>query len=254
MNAYPPMVKAAIERPYEFRFGDYISNGFKIIQNNLGLFIVFALVFFTAMVICQVIPGIGPLAGSLIVSPCLTAGFYLAAKKSDEGKSFEFNEFFRGFDFLGPLIVLALIQTAVIIAAMLPLIIGAFATIGFSAFEDGGDPEFSPIYLLIGLLFMLPIFYLLISWVFAPFLVIFHKMEAWPAMEASRKIVAQNWFIYLGFAMVTGILASAGLLALGVGLLFTIPASMAMTFSAFRDIVGIPGDEGDDTIEHFLVD
>lgn len=54
-------------------------------------------------------------------------------------------------------------------------------------------------------------------------------------------------------AFVAGIIASLGVLALFVGLLFTVPVYFAVSYLAFRDIVGLPQPE-DVTLasEHFV--
>ena len=88
--------------------------------------------------------------------------------------------------------------------------------------------------------FLLPVIYLTIAWTFTPMLIIFHKMDAWPAMEASRKIISKQWVMFFLLSLVAGIIASLGVVAFFIGLLFTIPVFYAIAYLAFRDIVGLP--------------
>ena len=88
--------------------------------------------------------------------------------------------------------------------------------------------------------FLIPVIYLTIAWTFTPMLIVFHKMDAWPAMEASRKIISKQWVMFFLLSLVGGIIASLGVVAFFIGLLFTIPVFYAIAYLAFRDIVGLP--------------
>lgn len=248
MTRTPEQVALATNKPYSFNLGEYISQGFNIISKNPGLFIAFAFVYMLILIVCQVIPLLGPIA-SFVATPCLTAGFYLAANKQEQGKSIEFGDFFKGFDFIGQLMLIAVIQMGLMIVMMIPIGIMMFMSISMMS---GDETPF----LMIGLIFllMLPVVYLFISWGFAPFLILFHKMEAWPAMEASRKIISSNWFMFFLFSIVTSFITMLGFLALGFGILYTMPAVMCMYYAAFRDIVGLPESHTGGTLMDHLVD
>lgn len=244
MTRTPEQVAQATSKSYSFNLGEYISQGFSIIGKNPGLFIGFAFVYLLIMLVCQIIPFLGA-----IVSPCLVAGFYLAANKQEQGKSLEFGDFFKGFDYIGQLLLVAVIQAGLMIVLMIPIGIMMFMSISMMS---GDETPF----MMIGFVFllMLPAVYLFISWGFAPFLIIFHKMEAWPAMEASRKIVSSNWFMFFLFSIVTSFITMLGFLALGFGILYTMPAAMCMYYAAFRDIVGLPESHTGGTLMDHLVD
>ena len=250
MANFPPQVQRVIDNGYSFDLGDYISKGFKIIQKNLGLFIAFILVFIVISVVLSVIPVIGQLASSLIVSPCLLAGFLIAAKKSDDNQPLEFGDFFKGFDFLKPLLVTILIQAAIMIAVMIPFGLAFYVGGDMNALE-AGDPSGIPFW---SFILLLPLIYLAVAWGMTSFLIVFHKMSAWDALEASRQIITKQWFMFFLFGIVVGIIVMLGMVALGVGILFTLPAGMAMQFAAYRDIVGIPGHSEEMSISDHLVD
>ncbi|MEM9930668.1 MAG: BPSS1780 family membrane protein, partial [Bacteroidota bacterium] len=232
---------------YSLNIGDYLSRGFELVGKQPGLFIGFTVVYFIILMVSQIFP-----LATAIVSPPLAVGFYLAAQKAEAGRYLEFGDFFKGFDFIGPLILITLIQTGLMILLMIPFGASLFFAIGFAGDTfDQGD-VLLPV--LIACLVVIPIMYLMISWCLAPFLVAFHKMDAWPAMEASRKIVSKNWFSFFLFYILVGIVMMAGALALGIGLIYTVPAGMCIFYAAFRDVVGLPEDNSDPTFLDHLVD
>ncbi len=254
MATFPTQVQDVIDQGYEFRFGDYISKGFDIINKDVGLFIAFTLVYGIINWAAGMIPIAGDLANALILSPCLTAGYFLAARIVDSRQSLQFGDFFKGFDWLVQLLVVALIQIAIFLLIAAPIL----GTIGWSLFTNGfDDPEavltmfesFAPWMLLL----LIPVIYFGIVWSFAPYLIVFHDMEAWPAMEASRQIISQKFFIFLIFGIVTGIIAILGVLGLVIALLYTVPAVICMHYACFAHIVGFPEDHEDEILDHLVV-
>ncbi len=114
----------------------------------------------------------------------------------------------------------------------------------FSGFNDqflhlflGGFITCTLIYL--GFYFLiLPGVYLLIAWMFTLPLIIDRKMEFWPAMELSRKMVTKHWWQLMLFGLLVTLVASVGILALGIGLLVSAPVALAAMMYAYEDIFG----------------
>jgi uncharacterized membrane protein len=82
--------------------------------------------------------------------------------------------------------------------------------------------------------------YLGVSYFFAIPLVIGRRMEFWPAMEASRKLVSKNWFSVFGFGFVLGLINFGGALLCFVGLLITVPLTTCAIAAAYERIIGLP--------------
>ncbi len=253
MNSTPEQVARAINNPYSFHFSDYLNRGFQLVGKQPGLFLGYTVIYLLILLVCQIIPLAGTI-GSLVAGPCLAVGFYLAASKAEKGELLEFGDFFKGFDFVGPLVLIAVLQMVLLVMTLIPF--GAFLFLSiapFSSFDDGGGGV-GMLTVLLVVLFMVPVIYLAISWSLAPFLVVFHRMDAWPAMEASRKIVTSKWFSFFLFYIVVGFIMVAGAIALGIGLVYTIPAGMCMYYAAFKDVVGLPEDNQEPTFLDHLVD
>ncbi len=249
MSNFPAKIQQIIDENYEFRFGDYISRGFTLMGRNPGGFIGFFLIFIVISLVLAVIPILGTLI-SLVISPALSIGPYNVAGKVDRNESNEFGDFFKGFDRLWPLFLTSILTGLIVIAAALPGLIIMFAG-GFSLLEQ--DEPSSLMW--VGMLLMiLPAIYLGVSYVFAPMFVWFYEMEPWPAMEASRKIVSKQWFMVLLFLFAVGLIAMAGLILLGVGILYTLPAMICALYAAFADVSRLNEASGGeaDLIDHFV--
>ncbi|MHB8522556.1 MAG: GYF domain-containing protein [Limisphaerales bacterium] len=85
---------------------------------------------------------------------------------------------------------------------------------------------------------LLPGIYLSVSWLFAFPLIIDRRMDFWPAMELSRKLVTRHWWMVFALAVVAGLLAFAGVILCCIGILVTVPISMGALMYAYEDIFG----------------
>jgi uncharacterized membrane protein len=189
---------------YRFSIGDAISEGFDIFKAKPGEFIAFTIVMFAISVVASFIP-----FASLVISGPLTAGFFIMAHHIRTGGDTSFGTFFNGFNYLGQLILLALIS-------------GILTVIGF-------------------VFLILPGIYLAVGYSLATLFVVLYRFEFWDSMEWSRKIVSKQWFQFFGFFIVIGFLNIAGLIALGVGILVTLPVSYCAIYAAFDQITNSSG-------------
>jgi serine/threonine protein kinase len=95
--------------------------------------------------------------------------------------------------------------------------------------------------LLTGLGFLcliLPGIYLFVAWILTFPLIVDQRLDFWPAMRLSRKVISKHWWKFLGFLIVLGLINLAGLLACFIGLLVTFPITFAALTYAYEDIVG----------------
>src|ERR1700687_519177 len=85
---------------------------------------------------------------------------------------------------------------------------------------------------------ILPGIYLVVGYVFALPLVIDKRMEFWPAVEVSRRVVHRHWWSIFALVIVSGLIACAGLLVCIVGALVTVPVASASLMYAYEDLFG----------------
>jgi len=260
-------VQQLLEEDYYFRFGDYISEGFRILGKNLGSFVVFTILFLIIAMVTSFIPIIGGFANSLIISPCLLAGLYIVANKVQRNEMTEFGDFFSGFQFLTQLALVAFMTSLITMLALIPF---AFSNVGFinwiaelalnsESLADNPEMLFEdmPTFYPWTFILLIPPIYLAISYSWAPLFVVFHKLQFWDAMEASRIMITKKWFQYFIFTLVVGILASVGVVGFCIGILFTIPAAYCMIYAAFADATQLDElDNGEDfdIVDHLIDD
>ncbi|MDF1576184.1 MAG: hypothetical protein P1P86_13430 [Bacteroidales bacterium] len=147
-----------------------------------------------------------PVSGLILGGPAIASYFHLA-QLAKKGQRIEISDFFRGFDKAGSLIKLNLF---IFLSVLLGL-----------------------------LLFILPGLYFLVSYAFSPLIVWFYHKDPSEAMRLSRQCISGNFGqILLLFLILAGI-NLLGMMALGVGLLLTIPFSFCVLYAAFDDIIGI---------------
>jgi uncharacterized membrane protein len=88
------------------------------------------------------------------------------------------------------------------------------------------------------MLCILPGVYLAVGYLFALPLVIDKKMEFWPAMEVSRRVVHHHWWSIFALVIVVSLIVVAGVLACGVGVLVAIPIASASLMYVYEDLFG----------------
>jgi hypothetical protein len=95
----------------------------------------------------------------------------------------------------------------------------------------------STLFISIGLgLCLLPGIYLIVSYWFAPILIIDRNLSFWDAMETSRKMANRCWFPLFGFLLVLILITLGGLLACCVGILFAGPLTLAATVYLYEEL------------------
>lgn len=147
-----------------------------------------------------------PVSGLLLGGPTMASYFHMA-QLARRGQQIEISDFFRGFDKAGNLIKLSLLIFLIVLLGFIMLII--------------------------------PGIYFAISYVFSHLFIWFYDKEPSEAIRLSRKTVSGNFGqILLLFLILAGI-NLLGLMALGIGILLTMPFSFCVVYAAFEDIIGI---------------
>lgn len=255
-ESFNQKVQSLVSNGYPFKMGEYISKGFNIFSKNPGGFIGFTLLYLLMSTVISLVPFIGSLVSSLVIGPALSAGFLLVACKLDRDEPTEFGDFFKGFQYLNQLIVLTLVMDLIVMGSLIPLGVVVYQTGIFGWYMDlmanpfdAGEMPHVPVWTL---LLALPAMYLSIAYVFAIPNVIFQGLGFWEALEASRRIITKNWFLFLLFFIVLGLIVVAGVIALLIGMLIALPAIFCAQYAAYADIVGIPDGESEDIIDHLV--
>ena len=104
---------------------------------------------------------------------------------------------------------------------------------------------------LIGLGFLclvLPGIYLFVAWLFTLTLIVDKRLDFWPAMQLSRRMVAKHWWKVFGLVLLSLLLSFLGLLALVVGLFVATPIGWLAATYAYEDMFGTGAGEKTATV------
>ncbi len=259
LNQYPKLQEIS-ENGYPFELGAYISRGFDIFKQNVGIFLGYTVVYLLIISFVSVIPIVN-LFAIYALSPILYAGFFLGAHRIATGQRIEFGDFFKGFDRAGQLILWYLTTVIITGLLMLPMLISIFTWYyGFISDPEGYLENPDPFAVFANIptwsyFLFLPIIYLSVAWRWAPQFIIFNKMNFWDAMEMSRRIVTKQWLLQWLFLIVFSLIGSIGFIALFIGVLFTLPMAMCMEYAAFADVTKLNQVETTmDNLEEHLVE
>jgi hypothetical protein len=216
-----------------FQIGDVLSRGWQLVMDNMGVSVGVTALCVIAIAVAGAIPCIGFFV-SLVVRPTILGGLYLMFLKLLRGEPAGLNEAFAGFSlaFL-PLVLQGVVTLVITLIAMLP----GFLVI-FMGGAIGERNEAAGVLLMGvgGLLAFIPAVYLGVSWVFSLALIIDKRMDFWPAMELSRKVVQQQFMKVLGLLVLCVLIIFAGVLALCVGIFIAAPLVFAATAVAYEEL------------------
>ena len=206
-----PVFEPSLTRaPQPLPLRNYFTAGWDLFKQYHTGFVGFCLLNLVIQVALNAIPYLGTAASVAVSTPLLMGNFIVSAKLL-QGQTPEFRDFFSGFQFFLPLLLLSLVA-------------GLFIGIGT-------------------VLLIIPGVYLAVAYLFATYLVVDRRLDFWPAMELSRLTVKPQWFGYFAFLLLLALLNLAGALLLGLGLLVTIPVSFCAVTVAYADLFGLQSKE-----------
>jgi hypothetical protein len=227
----PDAFLAAIrERDYTIDIGSCLSRGWELVKANLWISIGAVAAVYACLLVGGFIPCVGGIIQLVIQGPLL-GGLYWFFLKLIRRQEATVGDAFAGFSiaFL-QLFLVGLVTGLLIGVCMIPAGIVAFVA---ASAKSNASGFLIALAVLVGLI---PVVYLSICWMFSMPLVIDKRIDFWPAMELSRKVVNMHWGSLFLLLVVCGLVSMLGVLALCVGVLVAAPVVMAALMYAYEDI------------------
>jgi hypothetical protein len=241
-----------INNGHNFQLSEYISKGFHIFGRDPGLFIGYLIVYLAFSIGMSLIPGVGQVISSLF-GGAFIAGFYIVADRIIREEEALFVHFFEGFRSWLPLFVGEIFKLLLMVALCIPPLIYFTAKLGVNfKFQS---PDFGTTDMLVFIAFFVVLMCVFLLYLYMPFFIIFDKMDAWSAMEMSRKTVAKNFLPHLFFIFAWLFILLLSALPFGLGLLVSLPAFFCSMYAAWADITDYhkePSDDSDDLLRHLI--
>lgn len=203
----PPPIRTAnaerlateiLARDYVVQIGDCIGRGWSLVKADFWLFV--------SATTLTVIISSASIIGLVLGGPTM-GGLYVLMLKRLRGQPATFGDLFIGYS-----------------VAFLPLMLAHIV---------------SQLLTTVGLLCcLLPGIYLAVGWVFTLPLIIDKRLDFWPAMELSRKVVSKHWWTIFGLLLLSGLVAACGVLLCCIGILAALPIGFASLACAYENIFG----------------
>lgn len=227
-SSQTPTIAEALNRGYDFRIGDVISESWRLVKGTKGIIfgglVIFYVVMFVATSVLGAIFGaIGLLSeaslsailvGQFVISVLASAltypflaGVNMVGIRRAANQPVSFNEVFSGLGMFVPLLITAVVMTVLVY-------IGS-------------------------LLLLLPGIYLGVAYMLAMPLVIERGLSPWQALETSRKAISQHWFKVFGLFLVLGLIMALSMIPLGIGLIWSMPLFIISMGVLYRTIFGV---------------
>ncbi|NOX77045.1 MAG: hypothetical protein GXP17_10630 [Gammaproteobacteria bacterium] len=223
----------------------WIREGFDFFKQNPGTWIAMILVFLVLNVAISLIPLLS-IVGS-ILNGVFLGGFMLACYKQSQDEDISVGDLFAGFKNrfgrLAGVGAVYMISIILIFVVMIGAIMGAMGTSPMTMMAGMDNPalmagSFS-LLLLLAMGLMIPI---IMAYLFAPALVVFHDVTVLEAMKLSFRGCLRNTLPFLVYGIVAMFLGIIAAIPLGLGYLVLMPVLTAAIFVAYRDIYTEPTD------------
>jgi hypothetical protein len=211
-NAGPPPPSGAAN----VNLGAYISRAWQLITADLALFVVGYLIVF--LILCV------PLVNLILAGPLLF-GFVRVIQKRYQGQPAEIGDIFQGFqDFSKGLVTILLLFVCGIVVYIPLFIVGLILRI---------IPILGPI--VAGLLMFAAMLCLWAALFFVFKIAALSPVQPVDAIKQSIRFFLANIRPMILLALVTGIIAMAGVVACGVGIFFTMPLALIIAVVAYNE-------------------
>lgn len=267
-----------ISDPRSFDLGGYFSKGWEIFKQNFwgfsGFFILAAIMSgIISSILGQLPMGFGTNATTIIfgqllsqiasaaIGGAITAGFFIVARKISHKESYEFSDFFGGFQ---DIVQLGLAQFTIAMMAMIPVLIfvGIFFASNWEIFfnaptnPEGFIEEIVSIAeqhgaSMIGMGFlMVTIIYIVTAiYSFAIPLIVFERLSFWNAMEVSRKIITPKLGMFFVLYLLMIPVMFVGILVFFIGIIPAVAYMYCVLYATYEGQVGNSEDSMLDRIE-----
>lgn len=192
-----------------------------LVASHFALLAGWTLLSVVLMVALSLLPGVASII-SLPVNYLLQAGIYAL-----------FFSRMRGLQTTPAEIVQSVRKSAV------PIVVAGLAqALIASPMILSGRVQEKPALLAALVVLLVPCFYLLVGYVFVLPLIVDRQLGVWRAMELSRTTVQRSWFSVFGLLLAAGLLITVSWVALGVGLVLTLPLCTGAVAFAYEDLFG----------------
>lgn len=230
-------------RGHDFTVNSVLSRSWALYAGNFWPSLGVTLLGYLIICASQTLPVLNSLL-VFLVQPQMLAGIGWYFLKQFRGELVTLNDSFEGFrrGFWHQAVYM-LIVTGVILALVL-FVAAVIVIIPPVVFQSEATQSMVPLMLcllIVGLPALLIGWYLVLSWLFTPLLILDKGLSALQAMKLSWQVVHQRFWKILGLFSVLSLIGLASLLVCGVGIFVMLPFGFAAVSCLYEDIFGESG-------------
>ena len=208
-------------KPIEFKFGDYLSEGFELFKKDIGGFV---LAYFFVMIM-SIIP---------IFAYLGIGNFYKFCRKIKSGEQASASEIFN-FDNFSPYFIISIIIFGISFGAMLPMFLIFPAIFSGSVDESNAGFMMFPFMMYVFAL-MIGLYIIMIKGFYVPALISLEGEKDWKtAWKTSKVMTKRNMLMIFLLMLVAGFIGQLGFILCGIGIFLTMPLIYIFNYMAFED-------------------
>jgi len=196
------------------KLGKWIEEGFNLYKNNFGTLVLASVIALVLSTVTGLIL-LGPMIAGLIIVT-------LQLLRKEEPRP-DAGRVFRGFSyFLNSFLFMVIWGLAILIGSVILSIFHVIPVIGQ----------------------LLSFFFIYAAQAFLMFglyLIVDKQMNFWPASQESIHTVKSNFWPFFFLSLIASIIGSIGTIALGIGIVLTIPIQICILAVAYQEIFGGTG-------------
>ncbi|MCF1752457.1 hypothetical protein [Mariniradius sediminis] len=203
-NTNQERLAAMREKGYDFDLDQVFREFWEMFLKQPLFSMAFTLLIFSLQLLALVYLDKFVFLFGLLLAPPLYSGFYLVAFKISAGQPVVYPDFFTGFTYYFPTVLIWLVGQVLVSLGIFALII--------------------------------PGVYLAVAYNFAVLMAIFGGFDYWSALEESRKLITVRWWKFFVYTLLLLLINLGGILTFGVGLLVSVPVTFYSTYILFEQL------------------
>lgn len=203
-NTNQERLAAMREKGYDFDLDQVFRKSWEMFLKQPLFSMAFTLLIFSLQLLALVYLDKFVFLFGLLLAPPLYSGFYLVAFKISAGQPVVYPDFFKGFTYYFPTVLIWLVGQVLVSLGIFALII--------------------------------PGVYLAVAYNFAVLMAIFGGFDYWSALEESRKLITVRWWKFFVYTLLLLLINLGGILTFGVGLLVSVPVTFYSTYILFEQL------------------
>ncbi len=236
-----------LDQDYNLDLGACISRGWELLQKNMGLLVGATLIYVGIEIVFSLLgalPIIGALfsLANLFVAAPLMGGLFYVTLQAIRAQPATAGDVFEGFRRAFIQLVLGYIVSTILTSlCFIPaIVVGLVALLPAMTQHQEPNPAAIAAVFGAGLACLVPAIFLTVNWMFTLPLIVDKRLDFWPAMQASWKMVRKHWWQLCGLLILVGLINLVGFLLCCVGLVFSMPLGFAAMMYAYETIFTAP--------------